>query len=154
MSDLNESQQDAIEQAEAEGMTVVRGSPTLLLIDLDDREALYYYDQRIERVTEALAERGVGLKELERWYSKSGEGLHIKMKLSKPLNVSTRLLLQACLGSDRIREFLSLMRKWDGSPSPSMLFKPPKKSGGVKKTTRAIPKPRTEDLFIDDDVPF
>ncbi len=155
MSNLNESQERAIEQAEAEGMTVVKSSPTLLLIDLDDDEADAYFMERIQLVTDALNEHNVILTEVSRWPSKSGKGLHIKMKLSQPLGVITRLLLQACLGSDRLREFLSLLRKWDGCAEPSLLFKPPAKfRPPAKKNIK--PKPtRTEDLFInDDDLPF
>ena len=35
MSDLNKSQQAAAEKAKVDGFKVIRGKPTLLLIDLD-----------------------------------------------------------------------------------------------------------------------
>ncbi len=164
MSNLNENQEQAVEQAESEGLTVVHSSTTLLLIDLDGAQAIDYFNDSVERVTDALKDRDVTLTELARWKSKSGKGLHIKMKLSKPLNVSTRLLLQACLGSDRLREFLSLMRKWDGCKEPSLLFRPPKKSGvknpaGRRSNVQVSPGPLRKsraayDSILDDDVPY
>jgi len=49
MSDLNESQQAAADKAQAEGFKVIRGKPTLLLIDLDTPEALVDFDTMFGR---------------------------------------------------------------------------------------------------------
>jgi hypothetical protein len=78
----------------------------------------------------------------------------------RPLTVTDRLLLQACLGSDTKKELYSMAQYWQGTPEPSLLFKPL-----VKKPARSLPaflRVRTEKEraaqpipgALDDDVPY
>lgn len=57
------------------------------------------------------------------WKSRSGNR-HITITLAKPLDVTTRIMLQACLGSDRVREILNYARFLSGEPKAVLLFKP------------------------------
>ena len=77
-----------------------------------------------ERVQEELEKRGRAMTAVRRWQSKDG-GRHVKIRIEPGIDSAVeRCLLQAVLGSDLLRELLSLMRYWDGNPEPSMLFKP------------------------------
>jgi hypothetical protein len=127
MSELLFDQGMAIKQAKAEGFKVVRGRPTRLVLDLDSDSDLHFYRTIFPRMVEEIKKRrGIDMTVIEEWKSKSG-GYHVTIKLSKPLPIKTRLLIQACLGSDRLKEWLSLCRYWAGKPEPSMLFRPPDK---------------------------
>lgn len=108
-----------IKQAEDAGFVVCRGAPDVLLLDLDSPEAVAQF----ERVFEAFA-RNFDFLGAERWKSKSGN-THIRIRLSKPWDIQTRLVLQAALGSDGVKEMLTMLRVWNGIEEPSMLFQPP-----------------------------
>lgn len=110
---------NAVDNAEASGFTVIQSETGILLLDLDDTESKRHYDRTIKTIAEYF-----GIMELERWRSKSGEGWHIKLACSSGLDFIHRVALQACLGSDRKREGLALMMHKDGLVNPSWLFKP------------------------------
>jgi hypothetical protein len=55
--------------------------------------------------------------------SRSGQGLHVRIRLKEPLPIIDRILLQACLGSDLRRELLSYMRVRNAA-LPVILFRP------------------------------
>src|SRR5262245_55939864 len=89
---------EAIAEATAKGFEVVRGNDTTLLCDLDSPAAI----ERFHTVY-PLVEEYFGADDYESWESKSGN-MHVLVKLNGPLHVTTRLLLQAALGSDGKRE--------------------------------------------------
>lgn len=113
-----EAEEVGIQEA---GFEVVHADECTLLLDLDGPDALVRYLDAIETVDAWL-----GAKEVGRWASKSGQPdhLHVILRLDVPLDVPTRLLLQACLGSDPQRELLSFVRFRNGVPEPTRLFKP------------------------------
>lgn len=47
---------------------------------------------------------------------------HITITFQRALDPTTRIALQAVLGSDRMRELLSLCRLLNGSPIPTLFF--------------------------------
>jgi len=50
-------------------------------------------------------------------------GWHVTLTWGKRLmGAEERIALQACLGSDRVRELLSLIRWWAGSRHPTLFF--------------------------------
>ena len=114
--------EQAIEAAEKEGFEIVRATNTTLLLDLDDGQSQDTY-KRVRRTIEGL----FGLKEQDRWPSKSGEGIHVVLSC-KPMVAAHRIALQACLGSDKVRESLVIGMLLDGVENPTVLFKPGKKS--------------------------
>ena len=91
-------------------------------MDLDDEQALKTYEKVLPIVTELFE-----LKELDRWKSKSGVGIHVVLQC-KPLSFVKRVAIQAALGSDPIRECLAISMEIDGLIEPSVLFKPPEDS--------------------------
>jgi hypothetical protein len=88
-----------------------------LLVDLDDGAQLN------QRVLTVIRER-CGVLKTESWPSRSGTGTHYRIHLVVALSQGDRLLLQAVLGSDPMKECLSVFRAWAGHETPSVLFKP------------------------------
>ena len=109
---------NTIAEARAAGFTVIQATETTLLLDLDDDVAEDIYERTLPRLA-SLYE----LCETERWRSKSGIGLHVVLSCHA-LPFPERAALQACLGSDRIREGIAIRRHLDGNDNPSFLFKP------------------------------
>ncbi len=117
--DISQGGQDAaVAKATAAGFEIVPSNDSTLLLDLDDKLAETRYASMLPIVQQHLP-----IIETGRWSSKSG-GLHVKLNVGEALPASDRLLLQACLGSDGTREFLSLLRVRNGNQHPSLLFKP------------------------------
>ena len=123
-----------IQDREREGFETFKTGPRVLLLDLDDAEALSIYEARREFVKSLFP-----FAEKARWTSKSGVGTHVVLELQHPgLAPTERLLLQAVLGSDYKRETLGL-RRLQGEIHPfSFLLKPP-----------MTPAP-----IVEEDVPF
>lgn len=111
--------EEAMRCAEANGFEVVRSSPTALLLDLDTLDQLAQY----EAVKLALL-RNVQVDGIDHWRSKSGNK-HVHIRLVEPIeDPAKRYALQAALGSDPVKEMLSIFRLLNGVREPSMLFKP------------------------------
>jgi hypothetical protein len=109
----------ALDMDEAnERFDVVRSSPTTLLLDLDTPEAIEQFYRVLPKVAEHF-----GVERREEWKSKSGKQ-HVRVFLDAPQPLAVRLALQAALGSDGIREVLSLKRMANGCEEPSLLFRP------------------------------
>ena len=110
--------EDAIDEALSVGMEVVRSDSTHLLLDLDNDASVESYLQAMAGVSPSFE-----LVEVERWTSKSGIGLHVVLSCAE-MDFPTRCALQACLGSDKVRELFAIARFRAGIEEPSMLFKP------------------------------
>jgi hypothetical protein len=112
--------------AQSRDLEVIHSTADTLLIDLDTGT-----QQDQFRVMLGRAQNIEGLKgifEKERWVSKSGHGVHVVVQLPHHFSVAERLLLQACLGSDPMRELLGMFLERHGEANPIMLFKPKVKS--------------------------
>lgn len=109
---------NAIAVAEMAGMEVVRSTETTLLLDLDTGAAQDQYRRMFKSIGSVY-----GLNPLRQWQSKSGVGLHVVLTCS-PMSFQERVALQACLGSDPVREALAIAMAADGHENPSVLFKP------------------------------
>lgn len=110
-----ESYEAAAKDAEAKGFEVVTREPDQLLLDLDDEYAYSRYQYILERMQFGW--------EHNAWASKDG-GRHVVVQLPLELDPLEALLLQACLGSDPMHEFLNYLRLKMGVQEPSRLFKP------------------------------
>lgn len=118
MSDLAE---DPKKTADELGLEVVTPTVFQLFIDIDSDE-----DEGVMReMIETLVKNGVAVKE-EKWqYSKSGNK-HFYLSVPVSLSPLERICLQACLGSDRKRELLSLLRVWQKTErEPTVFFEKP-----------------------------
>lgn len=111
--------------AKERGCEMVEPADDELLIDLDGKHEMH---KRLY----ALIEEHFGVLKKQRWTSASGEGSHYRLTVNRrDLSPVERLLLQALLGSDPVREFFSLLRIRRGHECPSVLFRP-----------KAAPEPR------------
>lgn len=109
-----------MENARLAGFDVLIGDDFTLLLDLDGGATARLDERVLERARDLF-----GVESIETWTSKSGPpNQHARVKLSEPLDVATRIALQAILGSDPIRELLALARLRNGVVEPSSLFKP------------------------------
>jgi len=129
MSELMLDWRSAEADAKAEGFEVIVGDDHTLLFDFDlpDKklglkmaDAPHQFYKGLDLLSAIF---GGTVEEVDRWNSKSG-GLHLVMKMKVPLPFHDRLLIQACLGSDPVRELLSWIGKQITGDSVSMLFKP------------------------------
>lgn len=111
--------QKAIEQAKENGWMVVVPEPDELLIDIDNPSQ---YTEYCNRMTDF--QRFFEVKNIEIKPSKSGlpGKLHITVKLDKPVVPLERIALQAILGSDSKREFLSYVRLQNGDSVPTLFL--------------------------------
>lgn len=114
-----DSTAEAKEKAAKSGLDVVMGDDYTLQLDLDtaaDVKAWEWAQHRLDHV-------GIKPQSIETWASKSGN-THVVIRLTEPLPVLHRIGLQAALGSDRRREFLSFRDVSRGYEFPVMLFRP------------------------------
>lgn len=97
---------------------VIQSTEMVLLVDLDTPEALAQFRRVLPKVI-----ANYGIANIQTWKSKSGN-THKLIRLTSPLPVETRIALQAALGSDGVREVLSLKRRQNGCDEPCLLFRP------------------------------
>lgn len=109
-------------RATDDGFEIIVSDGTLLLLDLDDDAALSEYERRRDILLRSIPEVIIG--ETSRWCSKSGKGWHVIVALNGKVGPARRIALQAALGSDWLRESLSIARLLNGIDEPSRLFKP------------------------------
>lgn len=165
MSEVVLDQTDAIATAEGEGLVTERFGADFLLIDLDTHYAAQCFLDHIEHFKQNIKDFGdltiVGYK---CWNSKSGYGVHVVVELSYEMPLQDLLIMQSYLGSDVTRDFLSMMRLWQGQTEPRLLFRPEKekRQRGIftvkklveKLAARRLTNPNNIASIDDDDIPF
>lgn len=115
-----------IAQGKADGFEVITGDAATLLLDIDTPASRKQYERVMPTLQQYFA-----VKSIEEWPSKSNNA-HIRITLSQPIDDPfARYALQAALGSDGVKEVLTVIRERNGCASSSILFKP-------------APKPQTE----------
>lgn len=124
----------ALQEAEENNLQVVFPGEDELLIDIDSNRALDVY-----HAMKPLLERYYGVKDEEITVSRSGlPKRHITVKLFRTLGIEERILLQVLMGSDRVREFLSLVQANNADPHPTLfLEKKPEVPTVVEEKTDA-----------------
>src|SRR5262245_25411511 len=106
-----------------DGLVPVLPMDDELFLDIDDEADL----QVVKANLAVLESNGFAIVETKRTESKSGNGhQHVYLKAPRDLNSLERIAFQACLGSDRKREALSLLRHMDGKYAPTVFFEVPK----------------------------
>ncbi len=166
MSELTLDQTGAIATAAAEGLVTERFGDDHLLIDLDTPYAAQRFLDYIDSFEQNLSDfsDGISVVKYMCWNSKSGTGVHVVVELSDELPLPNLLIMQSYLGSDVTRDFLSMMRLWQGQEQPRLLFRPEKqkKKEGQRETFRLVKqlagKRQVKCQYCtslnDDDVPF
>ena len=100
------------------GTVLVDSAYDRLLLDLDSEHAVQQFVRGLGLVDQEYHVRGVRI-----WESRHGH-THAVVELEKDLDFLERLLIQAALGSDGVRELLSHVRYFEGRGECSVLFKP------------------------------
>lgn len=109
----------AIAQAWINNLVVVYPKPNQLFLDIDDDEALAKFD----KVSSLLAAKyGGGYHHTITPSRSGGTHRHVTITLEKDVTPMERITLQAILGSDPLRELLSLDRLKAGCPNPTLFF--------------------------------
>jgi hypothetical protein len=114
MSDLA---RNPFTEAKEKGLTAVVPGDHDLFLDIDDRADFKVMDATIA----VLRHNNFGITEYKKTRSKSGNW-HVYLKTELPLDPLMRIALQACLGSDRTREVLSVLRHIVGNYHPTVFF--------------------------------
>jgi hypothetical protein len=66
-------------------------------------------------VAKVLEENGVSIFGRLTTVSQSGEGIHVYLQVNQPIDIFERLIVQACMGSDPVKEVLSYLRMLVGN---------------------------------------
>lgn len=114
MSDLS---RDPFEDAELHGLLCVVPEPDELFLDIDDPKDLDHLDAMLA----VFVENGVYAERLKDTRSKSGNR-HVYVRFGRTFEPMERIALQACLGSDRKRELLSILRVFNGNKFPTVFY--------------------------------
>jgi len=121
MSEFSLNSQRAFEEAEAIGGRVVLPEANELQIDIDSKVELDEFHKRLRRLENNVP----NFRQSYLIYpSKSGNPnkFHITIPLQSDVTPWQRIALQACLGSDPIREILSAARLLKGDPYPTLFI--------------------------------
>ena len=139
MSDGHRRLEEAADVAAAKGCVIVHPKRNELFIDIDSIEAWNNFQKCFEVLTKTEA---ATISTRTRSPSGKLHREHIVIKMPRDVTDEERILLQACLASDPLREMLSLMRLRAGDEAPTIFFE-------KKKTSKSKP---TND--VDDDIAF
>lgn len=119
---------DPREVADRLGLACVLPEPNELFIDLDDEGDRTHLDAMLA----LLASLGIYVERVKETVSKSGRAHVYLRSLSYDLDPLLRIALQACLGSDRKHELLSLVRVLTNQLPATVFFEKP--SGVIAPT--------------------
>lgn len=110
----------ATKEAKVLGLNVVEAEYDTLQLDFDtDEQWKLFIDERLPRLYVFMPIKRV-------WWTESKSGnKHVYVKLADEWPETTRIALQAALGSDPTREFLNVMRHNAEVESPILLFEKP-----------------------------
>lgn len=121
----------AFAEAEKLGLKVMVADELTLQLDLDTPEACNQFGAYRGRLKAHF-----GAVDIRETVSRNGH-CHAYVTLPQPMSIPERIALQACLGSDPTREFLSLKRWLDKDENPILLFEvdslaPPPAAGDAR----------------------
>lgn len=108
----------AINEAEKDNLDVVFPKANELQIDIDNEHSYEVYVKMSE-----ILERHYGIIYAKDRPSRSGlPKRHITITLRQDLTNMERIALQACMGSDRVREALSVIQERNGDPHATLFL--------------------------------
>lgn len=108
-----------------ENRIFIPARPNELQIDIDSEVSLRFFRKQWYIFNSRMAAYHKPMTSLTTIYpSSSGKRghWHVLITFKKPIDPIMRIALQVCLGSDRVRELLSLCRVLNGSPIPTLFF--------------------------------
>ena len=99
------SSKEACRKAKLEGLDIIESNPRLLILDIDSTQDLDFCRKQLIKFRYFLA-----IEKIEFNVSRS-QHFHIKVHLTKDIeDEKLRIMYQSLLGSDRVKEFLSILR--------------------------------------------
>jgi hypothetical protein len=115
----NPNSQRAIDLALTEGLIVKFPAANELFIDIDNEHSLQMFHRQMD-IVYRYVDLGAPTKITP---SRNGlPGRHIVVTLAQDITETERLLLQACMGSDRVRELLGYIQLKSGDPHPNLFL--------------------------------
>lgn len=116
-----EKREQYVERMVAEGFGIMTPSDNELLLDIDTEDDWKFFQKAVARLQEEYPR----LVNWAAWPSKSGlPRRHALVTVPFVVDDVQRIAFQAVLGSDRVREMLSLFRCRCGDPVPTLLAEP------------------------------
>jgi len=109
------TREEYIEKMEEEGFVIVYPKPNELQLDIDTQQQMDQFDR-----LKWLFDSQLPATEFKMAHSKSGEGYHITVTLPFDVTNIERIALQAALGSDPLRELLSIFRYSRNDAEPTL----------------------------------
>lgn len=118
MNSTEPSSQTAEAKAEATGMKIIYPESNQLQIDIDTPHAMSIF-----RTMEPLINKFYKIIYTEVKNSKSGyPKQHVTVTMENPVTNFERIAIQACVGSDRVREFLGVVQERNNDPHPTLFL--------------------------------
>lgn len=122
------SNEEFQQQCAEENCLPIYGVGNLLVFDLDLKEGRPENFLRLksfdEKLNKACGELGISTREVKKWVSKSGNGIHAIAAIDTNLTFHERLLIQMYCGSDPLKELLSMVRLRKIKVERTALMKP------------------------------
>jgi hypothetical protein len=117
LSSYRESRIDYVNRKKEEGFSIFYPEENELLLDIDSKKDLKHCKLFLSRIKDELQD------DISHIITKSTTPGHFHVSIKFPKNITPieRIALQAILGSDRVREMLSLFRLWNGETHPTLL---------------------------------
>lgn len=110
--------QRAINEAEKNNLDVVFPKDNELQIDIDNEHAFVIFEKMVE-----ILDRHYGVYRIQTKPSRSGlPKRHVTVTLRDKISNMERIALQACVGSDRVREILSVVQEKNGDPHATLFL--------------------------------
>lgn len=122
---MSSSMVSPYESARLKGQRVVLPKPNEVFLDIDTE-----VDWKLAwEMIRTMEENNLPLLITEVHPSKSGmPHRHVILEANRDFTPIERIAIQACLGSDRKRELLSLIRVMTGGPLPATVFFEPERT--------------------------
>ena len=101
-----------------ENLTVVYPGDDEVLIDIDNEHSFQVYMKHMQVISKHL---GILSENVQPSRNKK-EGRHVTLRMKSPVTELERIAIQACLGSDRMRETLGFIQYKNGDPHPTLFL--------------------------------
>lgn len=127
-TDMKEAREDYIRRMEKNGFTILYPNDDELFIDIDNPQQMGMFTDQLNRANSNLVKLGLSLSIDRDDISPSGNPhrRHIVVKtVGFTVSSEERIAWQACLGSDPVREILSLVRTLWGDDNPTLFAEKP-----------------------------
>jgi hypothetical protein len=114
----NPNSDRALNQAKLESLEVKFPAPNELFIDIDNEHSFALYEKQMD-----IVKKYIGATDAVITTSRHGlPGRHIVVTLDRDVTELERIALQACLGSDRVRELLGFVQYQNNDPHPTLFL--------------------------------